>query len=253
MCFSVVISAYDTHEMTAAHVRESVRCSSIPNEVIIVNDGGDPCLKEMLEQEVPIPGGCTLIYARINQDIPWNYTGARNLGVLLSNNPYIVLEDSDHIPTYDFYRRAINLLQDYPDIVKVQCKTRHRILLEDLLTKPQEEWIPLKGSRGTHQDVGAFRRLDFLKIKGFNEEYASRYGWANMDFNERLKKLGRIVSIESYNVVVDGIKDEDIRKPSGLNHSILHESRKRQEITHAKGILNFDYEVFILGEKCEQR
>lgn len=245
MCFSVVISAYNTHAMTAAHVRASVRCSSIPAEVIVVNDGGDPFLKEMLEQ-IPIPGGCTLIYARINQDIPWNYTGARNLGVALACNPHIILEDSDHIPAYDFYRLAVNLLQDYPDIVKVQCKTRHRILLEDLLTKPQEDWTPLRGNRGTHYDTGAFRRLDYLRIKGFDEEFAGRCGWANLNFNERLSKLGRIASIDSYSVVVDGIRDQNIRKPSGVNHSLLLQKRKRPELTHAKGILNFDYEVFIL-------
>lgn len=243
MKFSVVIGAYNTHEMTVAHVREALQCSVVPAEIVVVNDGGDPCLKEMLEQ---IQTNCSLVYARVSQDIAWNYTGARNLGVILARSPYIMLEDSDHIPSYEFYQQAIDILERSPDTVKVQCKTRRRILLEELLTRPQIEWTPLKGSRGTHQDVGAFRRLDFLRIKGFDEEFAGRYGWANLDFNGRLKKLGFVASTSYYNVVVDGVQDSDVRKPSGVNHSLLMQKRKRLEPTHEKGILNFDYEVFVL-------
>jgi len=85
MLFSTIITSYKTHDVTAAHVREIMRFPVKPDEIIVVDDAGDPGLRDLLfnlKRTVPVT------YAKILQDISWNYTGARNLGIWLSRGKY---------------------------------------------------------------------------------------------------------------------------------------------------------------------
>ena len=47
---SIIIPAYDQHEVTALHVREIMKSTRLPDEVIVVNDGGADDLKDKLKQ-----------------------------------------------------------------------------------------------------------------------------------------------------------------------------------------------------------
>jgi len=106
---SVIITAYDQHDLTIVHVGECMKSTRIPDEIIVVNDGGTPDLREKLKV---LPRNTKIIYARINEDVPWNYTGARNLGIWLSRGDYISIEDTDHIPHRKFYESALEIFKN---------------------------------------------------------------------------------------------------------------------------------------------
>ena len=40
MRLSVVITAYDQHPLTVMHVREVMNSTRLPDEIVVVNDGG---------------------------------------------------------------------------------------------------------------------------------------------------------------------------------------------------------------------
>ena len=109
MKISTIITAYNVHEVTIAHVKACMEGTVMPYEVIVVNDGGDPNLLEMLKK---VEKKCPITYALIEEDIPWNYTGARNLGVWLSRGEYLAIEDNDTIPSVDFYKKALELIKE---------------------------------------------------------------------------------------------------------------------------------------------
>jgi len=176
---SVIISAFNEHKITVVHVRECMNSTLMPDEIIVVNDNGTPDLKKMLLQ---LELKTKVVYARINEDIKWNYTGARNLGIWLSTGEYISVEDNDHIPMPDFYKLAWDKLHQGYDRIKTE--KRRVISKEDILTKPPEEWITLN-SRPPHQDTVVLRRTMLLKVKGYDERFAGAYGWCSTDARRR--------------------------------------------------------------------
>lgn len=235
MKLSVIISAYDGHPLTVIHVRECMNSSYMPDEIIVVNDGGDPCLKDMLKK---LEMKTRVIYARINEDIPWNYTGARNLGVWLSRGEFISIEDNEHIPHKDYYKTAIKTLEENPAFGRNRTVKRYILPMEDALNKPSEEWKIVRGM-GCHQDSAVIRRDVYLKVKGYDERFAGRYAWASTDWRRRLMRAD-IQTIDSgYQwVVLEGDSKTYEKRRSGINY---HLARKQKEMQSPLGIINFTY------------
>ena len=240
MKLSVIISAYNNHPLTVVHVRECANSIHIPNEIIVVNDAGTPDLRDKLlklKKESKIVS--RLIYARINEEIAWNYTGARNLGFWLSTGDYISIEDNDHIPHKDFYKEAVEKLETNPNVGKVKTYKRWVVNIEDVLSKPIDEWKVIS-SRVPHQDVAIIRRDVYLKVKGYDERFAGAYGWSATDWKRRLLRAEVITANAGYQYVVSS------EKTSGLSYRNYQFAREQREIQSPKGILNFTYNYEIL-------
>ena len=183
---SVILTAYNQHELTVVHVRECMNLTVMPDEIIVVNDNGDPSLKDMLKK---LELKTKVIYAYILDDIPWNYTGARNLGVWLSKGDYLIMEDNDHIPTKDAYEKALKFADDNPDVGRILFDKRHKVYLKDVLVKPIEQWETF-GDRVKHEDTQLLKRKVYLKLKGCDERFAGRYAWACTDWRRRIQRNG---------------------------------------------------------------
>src|SRR3990167_1324287 len=106
---SVVIPAYNRHELTARHVAECLKSTRKPDEIIVVNDGGPENLRDLL---LPLHGDTPIIYARVTEDILWNYNGAVNLGFWIATGDLVAIEDTDHIPLRDTYEKAEKFFED---------------------------------------------------------------------------------------------------------------------------------------------
>jgi len=246
---SVVISAYDQHETTLLHVEECMKSTLVPYEIVVINDGGSDSLRGMLkgiENKT-----CPIIYSRVKEDIRWNYTGARNLGIFLASSDLIAIEDNDHIPDRKFYEEALNLIAKGNDLVFP--KSRWFVLKKDIAGKPPEDWKPIK-STGPHCTVSVMRRSFLALMKGFDENFAGHYGWNGTDVVKKIKRLApKIASVGKYFMFYDSFSKTDDRPktPGGKyrseshNHRYLQKNLKSPEIQSDKGIINFhyDYEV----------
>lgn len=258
MKLSTIITAYDRHELTQVHVRECMNSSRVPDEIIVVNDGGKDYLKELL-QELDIK--TTLIYAKIQEDIPWNYTGARNLGYWLSRGDILAMEDNDNIPSRDVYKQVIEFFEQTKEYGRVLSGNRKKVLLEDVLKNSYEEWKIL-GTKPTHQDTQFLLREVYMTVKGCDERFAGKYAWACADWRRRLDRAGIKTGniTESYTVVIDGetvtckcVKTNEERGKTihcpkcGLLHrrkSYRNYGLARERDGHTQspiGVLNFHY------------
>ena len=262
MVLSVIITAYDKPEITRVHVRECMNSSLLPDEIIVVNDHGKIELEEMLQG---LEKKTKLIYAYIEDDIPWNYTGARNLGFWLSRGDFIVSEDNDNIPTKNLYRDMLRCLQEKPEIGVVRGGGRPLVSQEDVLSKPIGEWKQV-GWRAAHDDSFMMRREVVWKLKGCDERFAGEYGWGATDWTRRLNRAGiGIERITTPYYTVDG-GDTDVCQcgkskaertaahpkfqcpDCGLFYKRLsyrnyHLARKKTYIQPPGSILNFNYVV----------
>lgn len=229
---SVIIPVWQKHELAVVHIRECMNSTRIPDEIIVVNDGGEDDLKDKINA---LDKRTKIIYAKIlPPKILWNYTGARNLGFWLSSGYFISIEDQDHIPHKDYYKDAVDALEAHPEADR--CKTHKRwvISTEDILTKPIEEW-QTKASRPAHQDCAIIRRSAYLKVKGYDERFAGEYGWSATDWRRRLIRA----NIQNVNAGYQYVEESE--KTRGLSYRNFRLARIGQHTQSPQGILNFTY------------
>jgi glycosyltransferase involved in cell wall biosynthesis len=240
---SVIITAYDRHELTKIHVRECMNSELVPDEIIVVNDGGTD---DLLEKLRTLENKCKIIYAKIDKDITWNQNGARNLGLYLSSGDLIALEDNDHIPTKTFYKEAVELLKEHDAVI-----VRKRIVIsEDDLDK---EWKQLN-VRGSAEIISVRKREHLLKIKGFDEQFCGRYGWDVPDFVNRIKQVAPDVVANGEYYVVNTLSNLENRKfwsngatkMDAINYHNYKRNIRQGNKQSPIGILNFNYTITIL-------
>lgn len=236
---STIITAYDHHDLTVVHVRESMNSDRTPDEIVVVNDGGSDDLRDKLKA---LPKKCPVVYAKIHQDILWNYNGACNLAVWLSSGDFLAFEDNDNIPSRSFYTEALDIMERNPKTGRVIAGNRKDI--EDVF-KPFEEW-KIVGKRGANQGTYLMRRSVYLKLKGQDERFCGRYGWMYYDWRSRLLRSGvEFEAIADYYYCREG-QSEVKRGMSGINLRLYRQNANSGSTQHPEGILNFtyDYEVF---------
>lgn len=241
---SVVLPNYEHFNITVAHVREILTTSELrPYEIIVVNDGGDPKLKDMLKEIYHKPNASKLIYAYVlPPKIPWNYNGACNLGVWLSTGDYLVFEDNDNIPMATTYGQMLNVLMTNPNVGRVYAHKRLDIDSSQL-DKPSSEWKSKMG-RGPNQGTYMLRREVYTKLKGQDERMCGRYGWMYYDWKNRLLGKARIDFAQAgyYWYVTDGQTNLK-RGNSPENYRIYRQNAKSTDMHHENGILNFKFSV----------
>ena len=235
---SVIITSYDKPVITAAHVRECMNASVVPDEIIVVNDGGDDSIKELLKK---LDKKTKIIYAKIRDDIPWNYHGACNLGVWLSRGDYLGFEDTDNIPTVDYYKNALEVIKSREDIGRVYSYQRWEINASDL-EKPVDEWTVI-GKRGPNQGSYIIERDVYLKLKGQDEKFCGRYGWMYYDWKRRLLGKAKINFAQAgyFWYVVDGQCNLE-HKNHPTNAAYLRMNTRHPHLHDKTGILNFEFE-----------
>lgn len=235
---SLIISAFDHHDITKIHVREAMNSLVVPDEIIVVNDGGTPDLKEKLQQ---LEKKTKLIYANIlPPKIEWNYNGAVNLGVWLSRGDILAIEDNDNIPTKEFYKQALEALSTYPTVGRIIAYQRFDISSEDI-QKPSSEW-KMTGKRGPNQGTYLLRREIYTALKGQDEQFCGRYGYMYHDWKRRMLLVTNFGQAGYFWYVTDGQSEISHRQTSTnlkLYRQNAHLSRHQSPI----GILNFNYTV----------
>ena len=259
---SIILTAYNTPEVTAIHVREAMKSTLVPDEIIVVNDHGDKSLKEMLQK---LDINTRLVYAYIEDDIAWNYTGARNLGVWLSRGDILVSEDSDNIPARTLYEDMLKRLNSKPHVDVVKGGRRPIVEMEEALTKPFEEWTNVH-DRQAHDDSFMLRRESYLKVRGYDERFAGAYAWACTEWTRRIGRAGFVVDrvATPYWTIHGGdtkvcecdkdkeeraktVQCEDcglaFKRRSYRNYGL---ARKNEYIQPPEGIINFNYNFQIL-------
>jgi len=264
MKLSIIISAFNRHKLTVAHVRQCMEATMMPDEIIVVNDHGTPDLRDMLKK---LDIKTRLAYAYIKEDIPWNYTGARNLGVWLSRGDFLVSEDNDNVPSKTLYADMYKYLQDNPDVGLVLAGGRPGITVEDMNKYPSEEWDKhVQYKRSAHDDSFMIRREIYLRMKGYDEQFAGAYAWVCTDWTRRLLRAKvKVKRIKSRYFVAVGegtrvcecnkSREERAKQPVCPDCGLAYKRRSytnyglargKTHIQPPKGILNFTYNVEIL-------
>lgn len=244
MKLSVIIPCYKRHELSVRNIEETMKSTYIPDEIVVVNDGGDPVLKEMIKK---LDLKTRIVYARINEDILWNYNGAVNLGVWLSKGDNIMIQDTDHIPEKNSYEDSLKILDAQPEISRIAFY-RKCVGVSEVMVKPMEEWKVIK-TWGSNKMVTILRRDVYLTLKGQDERMAGEYGWFTYDWVNRCENVLKVKSAMVkffWAVIEDGGEPGMKRGMSSRNYRFYKENGKAEKVQHPSSILNFSYEYEIM-------
>ena len=244
---SVIITAYNNDPLTVAHVMNSMDVSRVPDEIIVINDGGAASLKKKIQRIENKK--CRIIYARVKKDIPWNYNGACNLAVWLSSGDYLAFEDNDNFPSRTFYQQALDFFKDNPTIGRCMATKRRVVSTSDLVSKPRSEW-DIIGKEGPNMGTAMIQRWMYLEMKGHDERMCGRYGFMYYDWRSRgiklLTKDKYSGKAGEYFYTKQGQTDLK-REMEKQNRFYYIENAHSDEVQHPNGILNFRYEYEIIN------
>jgi glycosyltransferase involved in cell wall biosynthesis len=211
MKLSLIITTYNWKEALELLLRSIARQSSMPDEVIVADDGSTADTGELVARwakHLPVP-----VRHLWQEDIGFRVSRSRNRAIAAASGEYIVIVDGDMVLNAHFvedYRRAARrgyfiqgarliagpsasarMLQDglldlgffAPDVKRRRHTLRNRFL----------SWLVLQR---THSNQKAIRscnqgywKADLLRVNGFDE---AMIGWGreDNDIAERLYNIG---------------------------------------------------------------
>jgi len=147
---------------------------SRPPGVILIDDGSPHT--QAVDIVKAIPCKIPIRVFRITQDIPWNFTGARNLGCFHARY-WIYMSDIDTILTEG---DAKKLFEEIP-------------LDKNCHYKPKTVWFPDQPFGYPGNVNFLYHKKAYLNIGGYDEDYAGNYGRGDTDFMNQLEKISRKV------------------------------------------------------------
>ena len=145
--------------------------------VILVDDGSPnaPAVEIVRRHGCGVP----IRVFRIKEDIPWNFSGARNLGCHQANG-WIYVSDID---TLLYENDAKVLFEDRP-LEMGRFYMPRRVRLPDMADE-RPGIVNL-----------LFHRETFFLIGGYDEDYAGHYGREETDFFDRIRRGAQKVKVD---------------------------------------------------------
>jgi len=128
---------------------------------------------------------------RIQENIPWNHGGARNLAFDQMGEGWAVLTDIDHVLPKDSMRALLSM-KLVPGTVYKPARFR-------MLNRVDSEEI------NRHCDSFILTREMFWKIGGFDEHFSGYWNGVSGPFKTAIKRYSRLTKIDNVWLLVYGV------------------------------------------------
>lgn len=221
-----VYAYYDNKKMLEKHVEEWLQYP-VGIQFIIVDDASPNSPARDILKHVDLP----LELYRVEQNIPWNQNGARNLAMMQCKSDWALMLDMDHfLPV--------------KEATKAMAMRKH----SGFYYVPRRV-LPDGSSHKPHPNTFMLERQKFWECGGYDEDFCGYYG-SDKIFRLALDTVAERVETESFKTVLyEGvIKDANTRewgrKDSeyhSANHKHLREKRKAAPYK-AKDHIRFNWE-----------
>ena len=193
--------------------------------IIIVDDHST----EPLCIDEPLPMKVTIL--RIDQDIPWNQPGAKNLGFKFVTTNWALTTDIDHVVTSETCQQV---LSEHRDLSTVYYFSR-QIVIDNVTT----EFRP-------HPNSFLICRNYFWEVGGYDEDFCGNYGNDDTLFNKLLKKKLKTVRWDHIKLVAFPTDDNThLIRSTKTNQKLLRQKLKNIDRGryHNGNILRFPWHI----------
>lgn len=125
-----------------------------------------------------------ITWLRINEDIPWNQAGARNLGVTYAKSDKIFITDLDHELPEAAFRYMINCRNPGRNFYKIYRESRENGIIK------RGKICNVGDMYYGHPNTFFMSRARFMRFFGYDEEFAGNYGAEDFRFVKFQKYQG---------------------------------------------------------------
>lgn len=170
----VVLACYDQPKMMALQVGAWEKYSELVKQnvrFIVVDDAGP-------NHPFRMPFAPTLdvqVY-RVQQDIPWNQMGARNLGMQAADDGWALMIDPDMILPPDIMEIVVRRVMQNPN-----KGGRYRMLLRHMRNGQLDEGCC---------NIYVIHTADFWRAGGYDEDYSGHKGYSDVMLHHTLNTIG---------------------------------------------------------------
>lgn len=135
--------------------------------ITIVDDGSEPPLDIRNISKIKL--------IRLEKQRIWNQAQANNVAILNSDAEIILRMDIDHYIAVEDFEKFLALAQNFPTKTIYQFN-RFRTDTQKIIN--------------TGCNIIMFRKQDFIDIGKYNEAFCGNYGYEDLEFQHRAKKMG---------------------------------------------------------------
>jgi hypothetical protein len=152
---------------------------------------------------------CPMKLFRIEEDIKFNVSGARNLGCSASDN-WIYVSDIDTVILAADAKKLMNVYDKTIDSVYMPRRVQH---------ETEKEMRPAIVNLMFHKSA-------FLQIGGYDEDYAGSYGREETDFWNRMKKVKKLITCHDVTIrvfspgTIQDANTRDLNRKDIKNHDL---------------------------------
>lgn len=170
---SVIIPCYNQSQYIDDAVESVLNQSFKDYEIIIIDDDSTDELTKVKLEKYNIP--IKKLFHSVNKGV----SAARNTGIMASSGEYILPLDADDKIGSKYLEEACRVLDTNKGIGIVYCQTE---FFGDKTGKWIQKDFSIEKMLTMNMIINCamFRKIDFLKTKGFNENM--KYGWEDWDF-----------------------------------------------------------------------
>lgn len=146
--------------------------------IVLVDDGSPPPLEAetVLERLALLPRlRQRLSLYRIDEDIPWNHPGARNLGCHVAPHGWLLRVDLDHALRHEAAARLLDIAPRKARFYRFEREQLHA----------GESGIEVR-PRKPHVDSYLMHRTLYWKVGGYDEDYSGCYYCVDTEFFRNL-------------------------------------------------------------------
>jgi glycosyltransferase involved in cell wall biosynthesis len=200
-------------------------------EFVVVDDGSR-------QRPVVNASGLDLRLFRINSDIAWNQSGARNLGAFHANGDWAIFFDIDQKLHADPIRRILEHLYKLDDM------TMYYLRSDNATDANIGTMLPF------HLNTFLVKLRNFRTYGMFDEDFAGHYGFEDLYMSHRWERSGgKRAVLEDFNYFEDlGFGTTTLDRDLSRN-KLLQEQKLRDGCRNAPGILRFEWEQVRIGKR----
>lgn len=200
-------------------------------ELLLVDDHSPHALESFVQ------GDLNMRILRIDDDVPWNQPGARNLGVVYSRSDKIVMHDVGQCLPQQTLEKIVKMANPANRIYKF------------ISVAERDASVKLK----SHPNTLFMSRAQFLRYYGYDEEFAGHYGREDTCFTRLQRRFGaRIKRLPSRYPVICRERDENfvysnLKRDKTINTALMEKklnlARHLDEQCFSRKFLSFTFHL----------